>query len=184
MRLLASFLLTCVAAVASASSDPISACRAEHAGNDAAHIACLENALRAVGAAPQTVAAEPAAMAPAAPAAAAAAAPVAAVASAAAAATPAPTGLGAEQAKARQRTYDTPAEQVSVRIVAATYDAAGFGVFRTADGQVWRETVASPERHHLDPKREYDARIERGKVGGYRMYVDGIKWMHKVERLK
>jgi hypothetical protein len=181
MRLLASFLLTCVAAVASASSDPISACRAEHAGNDAAHIACLENALRAVGAAPQTVVAGPAAMAPAAPAAPAAA---AAVASGAALATPAPTGLGAEQAKARQRSYDTPAEQVSVRIVAATYDAAGFGVFRTADGQVWRETVASPERHHLDPKREYDARIERGKVGGYRMYVDGIKWMHKVERLK
>lgn len=181
MRLLATVLLTCMAAVASAGADPISACRTEHAGNDAAHIACLENALRAVGAAPQTAAAAPAAMAAAAvPATAAATAPAAP----AAAATPAPTGLGAEQAKARQRTYDTPVEQVTVRIVSATYDAAGLGVFRTADGQVWRETVASPERHHLRANREYDARIERGKVGGYRMYVDGIKWMHKVERLK
>lgn len=178
MRLLATVLLTCLAAVASAGADPISACRTEHAGNDAAHIACLENALRAVGAAPQKAAAAPAATAPA------AAPAVAAPAAAAAAATPAPTGLGAEQAKARQRTYDTPTEQVTVRIVSATYDAAGLGVFRTSDGQVWRETVASPARHHLDAKREYDARIERGKVGGYRMYVDGIKWMHKVERLK
>jgi len=97
---------------------------------------------------------------------------------------PQPTGLGAEQAKARQRAPDEPLEQVTVRVVSVGYNSTGLGVFTLADGQVWRETVAAPERHRLRAGREYAARIERGSIGGYRMYVDGVKWMFKVERLK
>jgi hypothetical protein len=190
MRFLAAILLTGVVALVPAHADPITACRAAHANDPAAHIACLEDALRAVGAAPATArtpapvssaVAAPAQVAPV------AAAPVtagAAIATATAATAPQPTGLGAEQAKARQRPSDALPEQVDVRIVSARYDAAGLGVFTMADGQVWRETVETPARHHLDPGREYAARIERGSIGGYRMYVDGVKWMHKVERLK
>jgi hypothetical protein len=172
MRILTTVLLTCAAAVASAGTDPIAACRTAHAGDSAAHIACLENALRAAGAAP----AGPVAAAPV-PA-------VAAAGAATAVAAPQPTGLGAEQAKARQRSPDAPMEQAAVRIVAVRYTASGLGLFSMADGQIWLETVATPERHHLEPGREYSARIERGKVGGYRMYVEGVKWLHKVERLK
>lgn len=168
MKSLATILLTSVAAFLPAHADPIATCRAAHADDPAAHIACLESALRTAGAAP-------------------AMAPVSAVAATseptAAAVTP-PAGLGAEQAKARQRTADAPPERVDVRIVSVRYTASGLGLFGMADGQVWLETVATPERHHLKPGREYAARIERGKVGGYRMYVEGVKWMHKVERLK
>ena len=53
-----------------------------------------------------------------------------------------------------------------------------------ADGQVWRETEKTPERQRLEPARKYTARIEPGKVGGYRMYVDGERRMLKVERVK
>lgn len=176
MRFRATVLLTCVAAVASANADPIDACRAEHAGDSAAHIACLEDALRAAGAAPkQTI-----------PAATAAPAAVAtkAMPTAPVPAAPPPAGLGAEQVMARQNSTDASAEHASVRIVSVRYTASGFGQFNMADGQVWVETEASPKRAQLEPGREYAARIERGKVGGYRMYVEGVSWMYKVKRLK
>jgi hypothetical protein len=73
---------------------------------------------------------------------------------------------------------------VAVRVVSVGYNSSGFGVFTLADGQVWRETVAAPERHRLRAGREYAGHIERGSIGGYRMYLDGVKWMFKVERLK
>lgn len=179
MRSLATVLLSCVAASAAAAPDPIHACRDAHAGDSAAHIACLEDALRAAGVS-QAGGTTPARAAPvAAPAAA-----TATVAAAAAATVPQPTGLGAEQAKARQRAPDEPLEQVAVRVVSVGYNSSGLGLFTLADGQVWRETVAAPERHRLRSGREYAGRIERGSIGGYRMYLDGVKWMFKVERLK
>jgi len=186
MRFFATVLLSSLAATAAAAPDPIAACRDAHAGDSAAHIACLEQALRAAGAsqARNTTPsrAVPAGTQVAPPAAMPAAAPVAAP--AAAAAVPQPTGLGAEQAKARQRAPDQPTEQVAVRVVSVGYNSSGLGVFTLADGQVWRETVATPDRHRLRAGREYAAHIERGTIGGYRMYVDGVKWMFKVERLK
>lgn len=180
MRFLATVLLSSLAASAAAAPDPVEACRDAHAGDSAAHIACLEQALRKAGVS-QAGGTQPGKAAPAAaPAAVAAAAPAAA----SAATVPQPTGLGAEQAKARQRAPDQPLEQVAVRVVSVGYNTAGLGVFTLADGQVWRETVATPERHRLRAGREYAGRIERGSIGGYRMYVDGVKWMFKVERLK
>ena len=170
MKSFATVLLTSLAATAAAAPDPIDACRDAHAGDSAAHIACLEQALRAAGVS-QTRGALPSVTAPAAV-------------PAAAAVVPQPSGLGAEQAKARQRVPDQPLEQVEVRVVSVGYNSSGLGVFTLADGQVWRETVATPERHRLHAGREYAGRIERGTLGGYRMYLDGVKWMFKVERLK
>jgi hypothetical protein len=186
MRSFATVLLTCVAATAAAAPDPVVACRDAHAGDPAAHIACLEQALRAAGASRTSGTTPGRAASVKAPAAVAAAVPAAAPAAvpAAAATAPQPTGLGAEQAKARQRAPDQLTEQVAVRVVSVGYNSSGFGVFTLADGQVWRETVAAPERHRLRAGREYDGRIERGSIGGYRMYLDGVKWMFKVERLK
>ena len=178
MRFLATILLSSLAAAAAAAPDPIVACRDAHAGDPAAHIACLEQALRAAGVS-RAGGTTPATAAP-------AAAPTAVPAAAAAAAVtaPQPTGLGAEQAKARQRSLEEPPEQVAVRIASVGYNSSGLGVFTLADGQVWMETVAAPERHRLRAGREYAARIERGSIGGYRMYIEGVKWMFKVERLK
>lgn len=99
--------------------------------------------------------------------------------------TPAPvSGLGAEQVRDLQTTDDSEPEEVEVSILSSTYNALGIGTFRMADGQVWRETMASPERKRLKPDREYKARIKRSIVGGYRMHVEGVRWMMTVERIQ
>ena len=186
MRFLVTVVLTAVAAVASAATDPIAECRARHGNEPAAHIACLEDALRArvpapsVTTSPAVLKATPAVAAPST----ASAGAIAAAATAAPAASAEPTGLGAEQAKARQRPLDAPPEQVAVRIVSSSYNSEGLGTFRMADGQVWRETTPAPQRHKLKPGKEYAGRIETSKIGGYRLYVEGRTWMYKVERLK
>ena len=186
MRFLVTVMLTAVAANASAATDPIAECRARHGSDPAAHISCLEDALRARLAAasatpsPAAVKATPAVEAK--PAANTGA--IAAAAVAAPAASAEPTGLGAEQAKARQRPLDAPPERADVRIVSSSYNSEGLGTFRMADGQVWRETTPAPQRHKLKPGREYPGRIETSKIGGYRLYIEGRTWMYKVERLK
>lgn len=115
--------------------DAVTDCRAAHAADPPAHIACLE---RALGARSEELAALP------------------------------------------------PADRIDsieVEIAAASYEK-GLGVFELADGQVWRETERTPEQLRLNPGTRYRARIERGTVGGYRMYVDGVRRMLKVKRIK
>lgn len=141
-------LLVVAASTAASSTDAINRCRAAHATDPVAHVACLENALRQGSAQPTAQ-------------------------------------VGLEQIKTRERIQgDVPKPVSNVEIVSVTYDARGFGTLRTADGQVWRETEAGTRKPRLSPDRTYRARIEHGKVGGYRMYVDGIRWMYKVERLE
>jgi hypothetical protein len=163
MRLLHTTLLLVAALPAAAGDDAVARCRDAHPADPAAHIRCLEEALQGP-AVPATVTPPAAVTAP-----------------------TAATALGVEQAEARKRAADpvaAAAATATVRIVDVRYDAADLGTFRMADGQVWRETVATPARLHLKPGREYDAEIERGVVGGYRMRVDGVRWLHKVERLE
>jgi len=92
--------------------------------------------------------------------------------------------IGMDQVQARERASADAPQLVAVQIVGVSYDARERGTFRTADGQVWRETELLERRPRLSTSKQYTARIERGVVGGYRMYVDGIRWMYKVERLE
>jgi len=168
-----SSLATIVLVGSIAAADPVDDCRAAHAGDSAAHIACLEAALRARAAAPprQAATVETSSAAPS------AAAPAGSVQPSA--------GLGAEQVMApRQANQDSPAEQVAARIVSIRYTAGGLGVFMMADGQVWQETERAPDHLRLQAGTEYDALIKRGAVGGYRMYIPGVRWMYKVRRLQ
>lgn len=90
--------------------------------------------------------------------------------------------LGAEQVRAKR---DDPEQSaIEVQITSATYGVNGLGTFKMADGQVWRETEKTPEHQRLARDKPYAARIERGSFGGYRLYVDGIRRMMKVERLQ
>jgi hypothetical protein len=75
-------------------------------------------------------------------------------------------------------------EPVNVEIESVSRDREGHLVFNMADGQVWRETETGLDGRLLEPGKSYPARIERGKVRGYRMYIDGIRRMIKVERIK
>jgi hypothetical protein len=92
------------------------------------------------------------------------------------------SNFGAEQfrAKPAQETV----EQTSVEIQNVTYGFGGMAVFRMADGQVWKATESTPTEQRLDPSKTYSARIERGKFGGYRMYVQGVPRMIKVMRMQ
>lgn len=178
MRRLAALLSFILASPAVVAGDSIEACRAAHPGDPAAHIRCLEDALRAL-AGSETARATPAA----------AAAATAADTRAAGDPPPAgpasaPTGLGAEQVFKERQQQQAAREPVAVRIVSASYNARGLGTFRMADGQVWRETTVSPERHRLQAATEYTGRIEPGRIVGYRLFVDGIKRMKTVERLE
>lgn len=73
-------------------------------------------------------------------------------------------------------------EEVRVSIVRARYSRDGLGIFTTDDGKVWRETVAAPERRHLESDRTYVGTIHRN-VFGYRLNIDGIRWEYRVEPL-
>lgn len=156
MRRIAVPVLLLISVPALSAPDPVAACRAAHGDDPSAHIACLEAALKG-RAKPPAIAGPEAVKA---------------------------TELGAEQVEASKRSQAAPPEEVSVRIVSATYDARELGVFRLEDGQVWRETEKTPRHLRLAPDRQYDARIQRGLFGGYRMYVDGVRKMIKLERLE
>lgn len=175
MRIPVILLISLTAAPAFAAPDPVRHCRAEHGGDPAAHIRCLEAALGATDdyaiVPEQEIEAESANEAT--------SAEVPAVVPDTAAG-----GLGAEQvARATARQAESGDQEVSVEIVEVSY-RAGLGTFRTGDGQVWRETMASPERRRLDEDRQYSARIVRGRLGGYRMHVEGVRWMKTVERVE
>jgi len=92
--------------------------------------------------------------------------------------------IGLDQVKARERARSDEIELIHIEIVSIAYDSRGRGVFRTTSGQVWQETETIERRPRLSPAKTHIARIEHGKFGGYRMYVDGIRWMFKVERLE
>lgn len=185
MRLLVLLLTAAAAAPALAASDPVAACKANHADDLEAYARCLEAALRSdSGEQGQPELQAAAAKEDGAKASSPAQAPDARdsrPAEAREAKKPAPTGLGAEQI--REERQDEP-DEVQVVIVGATYNAAGLGTFRTEDGQVWRETSKSPPRRQLEPEQRYEASIVRGKLGGYRMHVEGIRWMKTVRRVE
>jgi len=153
MHLLASWILL-AASGAQSGVDAVAACRLAHDTDPAAHIACLEQALRRNDnkPSPETPKAN------------------------------APASLGSEQLREqRPAEYDEP---VRVQITAATYGVDGRGLFQMSDGQVWRETETTPAGQRLSANKPYSGRIERGTMRGYRMYVDGIRRMIKVERIK
>jgi hypothetical protein len=147
-----------LASNAQADTDPVQECRQAHADDPTAHISCLEAALTALKDA--TSSAAPANEA-------------------------SSVVLGAEQVQQKQRASGEVVDQpLSVRIVSTRYTSQGLGVFMFENDQIWRETEAMPQHLRLEPDQAYTATLERGKVGGYRMQVEGIRRMLKVERLK
>lgn len=90
--------------------------------------------------------------------------------------------LGAEQLRSNRP--EQPIEPVSVQIENATYGFDGMGVFRMADGQIWKATESTPREQRLEPGKSYSAHIEPGKLGGYRMRVEGTRRMIRVMRVQ
>jgi len=89
--------------------------------------------------------------------------------------------LGDEQVRTK-RPEETVA-QATVEIENVTYGFDGRGLFRMTDGQVWKAVESTPPEQRLEPGRSYSARIERGNLGGYKMYVEGARRMIRVTRM-
>lgn len=73
---------------------------------------------------------------------------------------------------------------MTVEIQDVSYGYEGLALFRMTDGQVWKATESTPREQRLESGKSYTARIERGKLGGYRMYIDGVPRMIKVRRMQ
>lgn len=173
------FLLFGLAPVlALSATDPVADCRAAHAPDPPAHIECLEAELQGRPVQPADDAAASAQAEIAVPVTVATPAAVEA-----AVEPPPPSGMGAEQVRAEEQ-KESQDEELTLQIVSSSYNSRGLGTFRTEEGQVWRETTPSPERRRLKPDQQYAARIVRSKFGGYRMHVDGVRWMKTVERIE
>jgi hypothetical protein len=91
-----------------------------------------------------------------------------------------PPALGSEQVRAKQPKETV--QQATVEIENVTYGFDGVGLFRMADGQVWKGTESTPQHQRLEPGKRYAARIERGSLGGYKLYVEGVPRMVRVVR--
>lgn len=92
-----------------------------------------------------------------------------------------PASLGAEQLRTKRP--QEAVDQATVEIANVTYGFDGRGLFRMTDGQVWKAVESTPPEQRLEPDKSYAGRIERGKLGGYRMYVDGAPRMIRVTRV-
>lgn len=76
------------------------------------------------------------------------------------------------------------AVRLEVELTSIRYDQQGKGVFTTATGTVWRETVASPARSRLDPRKTYKGVITTGLIGGFRLNLEGVVRELKVEPIR
>ena len=76
---------------------------------------------------------------------------------------------------------DPAPQPLAVEVVAAVYDATGRGRFTTATGTVWREVVPAPADQRLRPGRRYRGTITLGIFSGYRMQLEGVPRILKVE---
>ncbi len=76
---------------------------------------------------------------------------------------------------------DRAPQPLAVEVVAAVYDATGRGRFTTATGTVWREVVPAPADQRLRPGRRYRGTITLGIFSGYRMQLEGVPRILKVE---
>ncbi len=76
------------------------------------------------------------------------------------------------------------AVRIEVELTTVRYDSEGRGIFTTSSGTVWRETVPSPARSRLDPRRTYQGVITTGLIGGFRLNIDGVTRELKVEPIR
>lgn len=188
MRAIIAFAVLCAFAATAATAAPkpqdlIEACR-EASASDADRIACLEAALFSLGGKKSPKKQQEAKSA-------AREVQPAAEASPSIADDAAPTGLGAEQVKARLRSKGEapkedkpPKEKVIVEISEIVYPRSGRTLFFTEDGQIWRETDSYSQGRRLSTNKKYTAEITQSMFGGYRMNIDGVRRIIKVERLQ
>lgn len=152
---------------ANASDDPVNRCRATHADDAQGRIACLEAALIALVGNTHREATTHAADDP-----------------------DLPSGLGAEQVIARlpaelkAKSEKQEPEIAQLKIKEIVYDNGRRAIFFMDNGQVWRESSADRPGGRLRTNREYVAEIKRSGFGGYRMNIDGVRRLLKVERVQ
>jgi len=140
-------------ALAQTAEDPVAACRTAHANDLAARVACLELAVERLRAQPTQQQAEDRR-----------------------------PNWAIPGFRAREEAARAEDAVVRVSIVRVSYGRDGLGRFVTAEGQIWRETVAAPERRWLRAEEApFEGEISRGPLGGFRLNIDGIRWEYRIE---
>lgn len=108
---------------------------------------------------------------------------------------PAPSpaaGLGAEQVEARRAreaerengTARAPELRLAARIVDFAHTAGGGLVVVLDNGQAWGQIPGDTSEIDLDEDETYTVEIERGAVSGYRLRINEIRRVIRVERLR
>jgi len=102
-----------------------------------------------------------------------------------------PTGLGAEQVIARNRSSGSDDDGDEKEVETQTAKVVDFAVTRNKkyvffleNGQIWRQKSSDDNPARLFGSRDYTAEVKRGAVSGYRLSVSGVKRPFLVERLK
>ncbi|MEQ8178288.1 MAG: hypothetical protein RIC52_02205 [Amphiplicatus sp.] len=158
-----------------AQADPIELCRNASETN-AAHILCLENAIRALtsGALKEAAAAVPG--------------EESAILVDEVKVDEGVSGLGAEQVKRRQSTKASDEAEEPVELAAAVtefaYTSLGKAIFFLDNGQIWRQKNADKSNVRLSGKRDYTVVVSEGMLSGYRLTVNELKRTILVERIK
>ena len=100
-----------------------------------------------------------------------------------------PTGLGAEQVRARtkrtskDKSKSEPRSEVS-RIIETARTGDNKLIVILENGQVWREKSGNRQKVRLSSKKSYSAKIEEGFLSGYKLTIPEAKRTIKVERIK
>ncbi|WP_411817144.1 hypothetical protein [Hyphococcus sp. DH-69] len=156
--------------------NPIDYCR-ENSDGKKERIACLEDALRGFLGETESVAATPTQE------------PSEQPAEQLAEAPDEPTGLGAEQVIARNKTIAEVEEKHRESDVVATLSdfaitRSGTYVFFLDNGQIWRQKPADSNRIRLSKKRDYTVKVSKGTLSGYRLEIEALRRSLLVERIK
>ncbi len=108
------------------------------------------------------------------------------------AATPPATGLGAEQVEARRAREAerengvgrAPEPTLAAQIVDFAYTAGGQLVVVLDNGQAWGQIAGDTSEIDLAENERYTVEIERGAVSGYRLRINELRRIIRVERLR
>ena len=90
-------------------------------------------------------------------------------------------GLSSKPPQADDNETEKDGQELSARIVRFSRNYHGDYTFYLDNGQVWRETSGSTLQF---TRKQADIRIKKGKIGGYRMIVEGMAGTGRVKRVK
>jgi len=99
-----------------------------------------------------------------------------------------PAGIGADQVIARNQTREDILEDLEEErgLVVASYDIVPYErlLIRLENGQVWRQSRGDKQKIRVDLRRNQTVDITESSLGGYKLRLNEMRRMIRVERVK